>query len=201
MGRRGEGLGVVRVLAMEELVSGGGGEHPGPWCCSRTPGSQPVCPGHRPRWSWELLWAAAALIRCRPPRAHCIVLLVESVLFGAFVTVIFYDQVMSIITDETPLEQIRDRVLKEASREATRSRKPKLALLREVFGRGACRGGGRGALPGTSRARSRALATSRHPAGLCSRFAPSRLCDLLVFPVQLQRPGGHGPCLQLPAQL
>nr|XP_025967324.1 palmitoyltransferase ZDHHC3-like isoform X2 [Dromaius novaehollandiae] len=72
----------------------------------------------------------------RVQTAHCIVLLVESVLFGAFVTVIFYDQVMSIITDETPLEQIRDRVLKEASREATRSRKPKLALLREVFGRG-----------------------------------------------------------------
>lgn len=28
-----------------------------------------------------------------PPSAHCIVLLLESLLFGAFVTVVFYDQV------------------------------------------------------------------------------------------------------------
>uniref|UniRef100_A0A8B9S461 Palmitoyltransferase n=1 Tax=Apteryx owenii TaxID=8824 RepID=A0A8B9S461_APTOW len=72
----------------------------------------------------------------RVQTAHCIVLLVESVVFGAFVTVIFYDQVMSIITDETPLEQLRNRVLKEAKREVAHTRKPKLALLREVFGRG-----------------------------------------------------------------
>nr|XP_025967323.1 palmitoyltransferase ZDHHC3-like isoform X1 [Dromaius novaehollandiae] len=94
----------------------------------------------------------------RVQTAHCIVLLVESVLFGAFVTVIFYDQVMSIITDETPLEQIRDRVLKEASREATRSRKPKLALLREVFGR--------------APRRARALLTATCPTMTCEQPAP-----------------------------
>ncbi|CAM4623070.1 palmitoyltransferase ZDHHC3-like [Lepidochelys kempii] len=68
--------------------------------------------------------------------AHCIVLLVESILFGVFVTVIFYDQVVSIITDETPIEQLRNRLLKEARREVAHTRKPKIALLREVFGRG-----------------------------------------------------------------
>uniref|UniRef100_A0A3Q3N3U8 Palmitoyltransferase n=1 Tax=Labrus bergylta TaxID=56723 RepID=A0A3Q3N3U8_9LABR len=41
--------------------------------------------------------------------AHYIILLVESVLFGVFVMVIFYDQLVSIITDETPIEQMRNR--------------------------------------------------------------------------------------------
>ncbi|XP_053331071.1 palmitoyltransferase ZDHHC3-like [Spea bombifrons] len=68
--------------------------------------------------------------------AHCILLLVESVLFGLFVTVIFYDQIVSIITDETPIEQLRNRLLKEARKEVAHTRKPKMALLREVFGRG-----------------------------------------------------------------
>ncbi|XP_075464027.1 palmitoyltransferase ZDHHC3-like isoform X3 [Ascaphus truei] len=68
--------------------------------------------------------------------AHCILLLVESVLFGIFVMVIFYDQIISIIMDETPIEQLRNRLLKEARREVAHTRKPKIALLREVFGRG-----------------------------------------------------------------
>nr|XP_033780248.1 palmitoyltransferase ZDHHC3-like [Geotrypetes seraphini] len=67
---------------------------------------------------------------------HCIILLVEAILFGLFVTVVFYDQIVSIITDETPIEQLRNRLLKEAHREVSHTRKPKLALLREVFGRG-----------------------------------------------------------------
>uniref|UniRef100_A0A3Q3K5L1 Palmitoyltransferase n=1 Tax=Monopterus albus TaxID=43700 RepID=A0A3Q3K5L1_MONAL len=62
--------------------------------------------------------------------AHYIILLVESVLFGVFVMVIFYDQLVSIITDETPIEQMRNRLT------LSHTRKPKLALLREVFGRG-----------------------------------------------------------------
>ncbi|CAH2327264.1 palmitoyltransferase ZDHHC3-like [Pelobates cultripes] len=68
--------------------------------------------------------------------AHCILLLIESALFGLFVTVIFYDQIVSIINDETPIEQLRNRLLKEARKEVTHTRKPKMALLREVFGRG-----------------------------------------------------------------
>ncbi|KAL8184394.1 UNVERIFIED_CONTAM: hypothetical protein K2H54_017445 [Gekko kuhli] len=68
--------------------------------------------------------------------AHRIILLVESVLFGLFVTVIFYDQLVSIITDETPIEQLRNRLRKEPHREVAHTRKPKIALLREVFGRG-----------------------------------------------------------------
>lgn len=73
--------------------------------------------------------------------AHYIILLVESILFGVFVLVIFYDQLVSIITDETPIEQMRNRLMKDRpnsgqSVHTTHTRKPKLALLREVFGRG-----------------------------------------------------------------
>ncbi|XP_040189647.1 palmitoyltransferase ZDHHC3-like [Rana temporaria] len=78
----------------------------------------------------------AGQVRSHVQIAHCILLLVESVLFGLFVTVIFYDQIVSIITDETPIEQLRNKLLKEARKEVTHSRKPKMALLREVFGRG-----------------------------------------------------------------
>lgn len=55
---------------------------------------------------------------------------------------------MSIIRDETPLEQLRNRGLKKMNREGLRPPKPKLALLREVFGRGAW---GRGGLRGRGR--------------------------------------------------
>ncbi|XP_077357623.1 palmitoyltransferase ZDHHC3 isoform X2 [Festucalex cinctus] len=81
--------------------------------------------------------------------AHYIILLVESVLFGVFVLVIFYDQLASIIADETPIEQMRNRLMMMKERGSSSSspsspqppshhatRKPKLALLREVFGRG-----------------------------------------------------------------
>uniref|UniRef100_A0A3B4ESX0 Palmitoyltransferase n=1 Tax=Pundamilia nyererei TaxID=303518 RepID=A0A3B4ESX0_9CICH len=72
-------------------------------------------------------------------RAHYIILLVESVLFGVFVMVIFYDQLVSIITDETPIEQMRNRLMikDRLPHHPSHTRKPKLALLREVFGRGA----------------------------------------------------------------
>ncbi|XP_056318107.1 zf-DHHC domain-containing protein [Danio aesculapii] len=73
--------------------------------------------------------------------AHYIILLVESILFGVFVLVIFYDQLVSIITDETPIEQMRNRLMKDKANNSqpshvTHTRKPKIALLREVFGRG-----------------------------------------------------------------
>lgn len=91
-------------------------------------------------------------------------LLLESLLFGAFVTVVFYDQVsgglggfrgavgavavtsrcpcpppappqvVSIITDEPAPEQLRGRGLKEAKR--PRGCRAKLALLQGVFGSG-----------------------------------------------------------------
>ncbi|MBN3292521.1 ZDHC3 Palmitoyltransferase, partial [Polypterus senegalus] len=72
--------------------------------------------------------------------AHYIILLVESVLFGVFVMVIFYDQLVSIITDETPIEQIRNRLMRDKTVNPHFTRKPKLALLREVFGRGKYKG-------------------------------------------------------------
>nr|XP_019965226.1 PREDICTED: probable palmitoyltransferase ZDHHC21 isoform X1 [Paralichthys olivaceus] len=82
--------------------------------------------------------------------AHYIILLVESVLFGVFVMVIFYDQLISIITDESPIEQMRNRLMikdrgassssptssSQLPHPPSHTRKPKLALLREVFGRG-----------------------------------------------------------------
>ncbi|KAI6061188.1 Palmitoyltransferase ZDHHC3-like protein [Aix galericulata] len=70
----------------------------------------------------------------RVQTAHCIVLLLESLLFGAFVTVVFYDQVVSIITDEPAPEQLRGRGLKEAKR--PRGCRAKLAPLQGVFGSG-----------------------------------------------------------------
>ncbi|XP_061618994.1 zf-DHHC domain-containing protein isoform X2 [Phyllopteryx taeniolatus] len=74
--------------------------------------------------------------------AHFIILLVESVLFGVFTLIIFYDQLASIIADETPIEQMRNRLMMKEPGSPSSSpphhatRKPKLALLREVFGRG-----------------------------------------------------------------
>ncbi|XP_062866740.1 zf-DHHC domain-containing protein [Trichomycterus rosablanca] len=72
--------------------------------------------------------------------AHYIILLVESILFGVFVMVIFYDQLVSIITDETPIEQMKNRLMKDRTNNGqsihtSHTRKPKIALLREVFGR------------------------------------------------------------------
>ncbi|XP_010284880.1 PREDICTED: palmitoyltransferase ZDHHC3-like, partial [Phaethon lepturus] len=49
-------------------------------------------------WEWALgcptlaVSPSPALTHGCPPRAHCIVLLLESLLFGAFVAVVFYDQ-------------------------------------------------------------------------------------------------------------
>lgn len=63
----------------------------------------------------------------------------------------FSSQLVSIITDETPIEQMKNRLIKDRSSTSSSSsssstsrpphqpshtRKPKLALLREVFGRG-----------------------------------------------------------------
>lgn len=68
------------------------------------------------------------------------------------VKTVFLSQLVSIITDETPIEQMRNRlVIKDRGSTSSSSsssssrpphqpshtRKPKLALLREVFGRGA----------------------------------------------------------------
>jgi len=60
---------------------------------------------------------------------HSVLLVMESLLFGMFVTAIACDQFEAIFTDETLVEQVK----KQGS---FRPRKPKLALLAEVFGRG-----------------------------------------------------------------
>lgn len=58
-------------------------------------------------------------------------------------TVLSFLQLVSIITDETPIEQMKNRLVKDRPKggqltNTTHTRKPKIALLREVFGRGKC---------------------------------------------------------------
>lgn len=60
---------------------------------------------------------------------HSVILLIESFLFGIFVIAIMCDQLQAILTDETAIEQIQ-------KKGPHRPRKPKLALLSEVCGRG-----------------------------------------------------------------
>lgn len=57
------------------------------------------------------------------------------------VSVFYRLKLVSIITDETPIEQMRNRLMKDKSNNTqpnyvAHKRKPKIALLREVFGRG-----------------------------------------------------------------
>ncbi len=60
---------------------------------------------------------------------HSVILVLESVLFGMFVIAIGCDQFEAIFTDETLVEQ--------AKRQGPyRPRKPKMALMAEVCGRG-----------------------------------------------------------------
>lgn len=59
---------------------------------------------------------------------HSIILLLESALFGMFVTAILFDQLQAILTDETAVEQVQNQG-------PYRPHKPKMALLSEVCGR------------------------------------------------------------------
>ncbi|XP_056648716.1 palmitoyltransferase ZDHHC3 isoform X2 [Diorhabda sublineata] len=59
---------------------------------------------------------------------HNIILFLESVLFGLFVAAILIDQMQSILSDETAVEQIQ-------KKGPYRPYKPKMVLLREVCGR------------------------------------------------------------------
>jgi len=60
---------------------------------------------------------------------HSIILVVESGLFGLFVTAIMCDQLQAIFGDETAVEAVKQQG-------PFRPRKPKMALLMEVCGRG-----------------------------------------------------------------
>lgn len=59
---------------------------------------------------------------------HCLILLVESILFGLFVAAILSDQLQAILTDETAIEQVQ-------KQGPYRPHKPKLTLLGDVCGR------------------------------------------------------------------
>jgi len=60
---------------------------------------------------------------------HSVLLVMESFLFGMFVVAIACDQFEAIFSDETLVEQVK-------KQGPYRPRKPRLALLAEVFGRG-----------------------------------------------------------------
>jgi len=60
---------------------------------------------------------------------HCVILVLESALFGMFVSAILVDQFQAIFSDETAVEQVQHQG-------PFRPHKPKLALLTEVCGRG-----------------------------------------------------------------
>lgn len=59
---------------------------------------------------------------------HCVILLLESALFGMFVSAILVDQLQAIFGDETTVEQVK-------KQGPYRPHKPKLALLGEVCGK------------------------------------------------------------------
>lgn len=61
-------------------------------------------------------------------RLHCVILVVESALFGMFVSAILVDQFQAIFSDETAVEQVQHQG-------PFRPHKPKWALLTEVCGR------------------------------------------------------------------
>lgn len=98
---------------------------------------------------------------------------------------IFCSQLVSIITDETPIEQMRNRLMikdrgssasssstahsSQLPHHPTHTRKPKLALLREVFGRG-------------WHIISHEHAESEAPMVSCQSFHVKLLCHLLQVP-------------------
>ncbi|XP_049825565.1 palmitoyltransferase ZDHHC7 isoform X2 [Aethina tumida] len=59
---------------------------------------------------------------------HCVILLLESALFGMFVSAILVDQIQAILSDETAVEQVQHQG-------PFRPHKEKMALLAEVCGR------------------------------------------------------------------
>ena len=61
-------------------------------------------------------------------RLHSVLLCLESVLFGMFVTAVLVDQFQAILGDETAVEQIQHQG-------PYRPLKPKIVLLNEVCGR------------------------------------------------------------------
>jgi len=82
-------------------------------------------------WSWYTECTECPKdIRLKQSRIlHSILLIMESVLFGMFVIAIACDQFEAIFTDETLVEQAK-------KQGPFRPRKPRLALLAEVCGRG-----------------------------------------------------------------
>jgi hypothetical protein len=74
-------------------------------------------------------------------RLHEVILMLESVLFGLFVLAIMIDQLSAIFSDETAVEQVKNRRQQRvsggssATTTTTPHRRSKMDLMREVFGR------------------------------------------------------------------
>nr|XP_002126411.1 palmitoyltransferase ZDHHC3 isoform X1 [Ciona intestinalis] len=87
-------------------------------------------------WMWMFGNARSSnadLLSRKSTVAHGIGLCIESILFGLFVIVMLFDQISSIFGDETGVEYTIHRSRKTRP---PRPRKPRMALLREVFGYG-----------------------------------------------------------------
>lgn len=78
---------------------------------------------------WDWFSIRAQLINLLPCRIHSVILLLESALFGLFVTAIMVDQLHAILYDETAVEAIQQKGTYRPNRR-------KYQLLADVFGRG-----------------------------------------------------------------
>lgn len=83
--------------------------------------------------SWVFIFRASSpqltSVRENMSVAHSIALCIESLLFGLFVVAMLCDQFSSIVQDETGIEH----VINQKKPRQPRPRKPKMALIREVF--------------------------------------------------------------------
>ncbi|KAG8191560.1 hypothetical protein JTE90_021165 [Oedothorax gibbosus] len=80
-------------------------------------------------WTADCIECKKEMIYRQHRVIHTVLLLIESILFGVFVIAIMCDQFQAILSDETAIEHLQ-------KKGPHRPRKPKMALLSEVFGRG-----------------------------------------------------------------
>lgn len=66
-------------------------------------------------------------------RIHSIIICVEACLFGLFVATMLFDQIQSIISDRSLIDNLK---LDEAARNVPQMLPPARVLLRKVFGSG-----------------------------------------------------------------
>uniref|UniRef100_A0A8C4WW27 Palmitoyltransferase n=1 Tax=Eptatretus burgeri TaxID=7764 RepID=A0A8C4WW27_EPTBU len=83
-------------------------------------------------WLKEHMGSGKAVILNHKTLTFAILLFVESLLFGIFTFVVFYDQVASVLEDETAVEH----AMRRRGSHPPRPHRSRRALLQDVFGRG-----------------------------------------------------------------